>query len=534
MSEDKSTVSTGESETVPMLDAPARRRAEKRLHSVVGMLLAAFILAQLNYLAFRHFTTWDLTSDSRYTLSERSVVLLSELESPLSITVLLSEGEPQLEDLRQLLDRYAAESDRLRVRFIDPHREPTEARQIADAENIQLSANGEGQTLSEVAVVIRLGATSQKIMREDLLQVTESSNVNVLAERAISGAILALVEGHETLVCATTGRGEWSLTGGQRALVFLRDELARENTTVQSLNTLTDIPAECDAVFVLGPQRAVSPEEGASLVSYAESGGRVLLALDPIIERGRVAPSGFEEALALVGVNVDETIYLEPEPNLRIGSDPTDRLLVLPQPHAITMPALQRGGPFVVSLARTVRGEGEDVVPLFEGSALSFGESDLEQLLRDAELVPGDDDVPGPVTLGVVREFQVDLPAHEHGEAEEEASDSDEESPDSHAELHGSENVSTTPGRLVVIGDSDWLSDAFTSGGSFSNFDVARAVVAYLTERDVLLSIPVRRNSLRAVVMSQEDLSSVWRRVVIYLPAAVLLFGIAVLWSRRQ
>ena len=56
----------------------------------------------------------------------------------------------------------------------------------------------------------------------------------------------------------------------------------------------SELPKECDAIFVLGPVKAFSQDESAALKRYLEAGGNLLLALDPVIDGEQIAPTGLE------------------------------------------------------------------------------------------------------------------------------------------------------------------------------------------------------------------------------------------------
>lgn len=496
-------ISGGPSGRGEALDEAATERSKGRFHSFIGLILSVWIVLMVNFLAFRHYERWDWTTESRYTLSDRTLQVVHGLDRDVEIVLLLSDGEEQFDDVRELLQRYASESTRLRIREVDPDRNPAEARRLAQRYDIRLQADGEGTTLAEVAALVISGERRWKVTRDDLIRVgmgeSGDAQVDIQAERAVTGAIVEMVEGRTTKVCETTGHGEWSIGAGERSLTFLKAELERENTEVVPMSG-AEVPSECDAVFVLGPQRAFRDEEAAGLVEYVQGGGHLLLALDPLVTREGVQPSGFEDALAQVGVRLDSAIVIEPDPRRTLSPDPTDRILFAVQPHAVTMPALTRGGPFLVSLAQSVRGEGEDVMPLFEGSADSFAKVDLSALL-DADVEPGNGDIDGPANVGVARVF----PSEDESE-----------------------------GRLLVFGDSDWMSDMLLSEPSFANVDIVMAATGWLTERDSLVAVPPRTSRMRAVVMSDADVSGVWRRVMVFLPGAMLLLGFAVWWSRRQ
>lgn len=486
------------------LDAAATARSRGRFHSLIGLILSVWIVLMVNFLAFRHYERWDWTTESRYTLSDRTLQVVHGLDRDVEIVLLLSDGEEQFDDVRELLQRYASESTRLRVREVDPDRDPSETRRLAQRYDIRLQADGEGTTLAEVAALVISGERRWKVTRDDLIRVgmgeSGDAQVDIQAERAVTGAIVEMVEGRTTQVCATTGHGEWTIGAGERSLSYLKLELERENTEVVLLSG-GDVPSECDAVFVLGPQRSFLQEDAESLLDYVQSGGHMLLAFDPLIStEGELLPTGFEESLAEVGVRLDSAIVIEPDPRRTLSSDPTDRILFALQPHVVTIPALSRGGPFLVNLAQSVRGEGEDVITLVEGSAESFAKVDLRALL-DADIEPGNSDIEGPASVAVARAF----PSEDESE-----------------------------GRLLVFGDSDWLSDMILSEPSFANKDIAMAATGWLTERDSLVAVPPRTSRMRAVVMSEADVSGVWRRVMVFLPGAMLLLGFAVWWSRRQ
>ncbi|MEM1418573.1 MAG: hypothetical protein AAGH15_27005, partial [Myxococcota bacterium] len=97
----------------------------------------------------------------------------------------------------------------------------------------------------------------------------------------------------------------------------------------------------------------------------------------------------------------------------------------------------------------------------------------------------------------------------------------------------GSEDESRG-GRIVVVGDSDWLRPAFVNDPQFANFDFLTGALAWLVDRKALAAIPPRQSPLAAVRMSPSDLDGVRWRIFVFLPGAVALLGFAVAWSRRR
>ncbi len=505
------------SEQTPSAEEEAQTRllASRRMHSLIGAMLVTLIVFEVNYLSYRHFERYDWTQDERFTLSQRTEEVLRDLEADVRIVLLLSDAEPNFEDVRELVDRYRSKSTRVAVEFVDPDKDPGGARRAAELYDIELGVASTGESIADVAAVVVSGAERWKITRDDLFEVdfdqfdeTEGPKVDVKAERALTGAIVQVTEGEATRICLTSGRGEWSFSG-ERSLYVLREELERENLEVEDLPAvgMRSVPETCDAVFVLGPQRAFAEEEARVLIDWVKTGGSLLLALDPILTRDEVQPSGFEEPAEDLGIRIDRTVLLEMDPRYVLRGDPTDLIRVMNYgEHETTGPLRATGGSVAMSLLRSVRPtEGSTATALLLSSEMAYGETDIGGLIADRDVEPDADDMRGPISLAVASE----------------------------AATAGVE-PGQRPGRIVVVGDSDWLEPAFIIEPQFANLDFLMSVTGFVTQRDALISIPPRRSNLQAVVMSEADVSGVALRIFGLLPLAILLLGVAVWWSRRQ
>ena len=492
-----------------------RLLASRRMHSLIGAMLVTLIVFEVNYLSYRHFERFDWTQDARFTLSERTEEVLRGLEADVRIVLLLSDAEPNFEDVRELVDRYRSKTTRVQVEYVDPDKDPGAARRAAELYDIELGVASTGESFADVAAVVVSGSERWKITRDDLFEIdfdqfdeTEGPKVDVKAERALTGAIVQVTEGEATKICLTSGRGEWSLSG-ERSLYVLREELERENLAVEDLPGvgMREVPESCDAVFVLGPQRAFAPDEARVLIDWVKTGGNVLLALDPILTRDAVEPTGFEDAAEDLGVLIDRTVLLEMDSRYVLRGDPTDLIRVLNfGEHETTGPLRMTGGGVAMALLRSVRPtEGSTATPLLFSSEAAYAETDIGGLIADRDVEPDPDDLSGPISLAVAVEALT--PGTEPG---------------------------ARPGRLVVVGDSDWLEPTFLVEPQFGNLDLLMSITGFATQRDALISIPPHRSNLQAVVMSEADVSGVALRIFGLLPLAIVLLGVAVWWSRRQ
>jgi len=475
------------------------------------MLLLVIVL-MANYLAFRHYQRWDWTRDGLFTLSERSVAVVQALDAPLDVYLFLGASEPQHDEVRELLDRYRAESAQIQLHEVDPDRQQAEYRVLADRFHL---AQGEA---SDVAVLVKRGESIWKVTRDDLRDVDMSSmgdasgpTIDVKFEQAITGAILQVTEGRSTKLCLTAGHGEWAIGGaGDRDFSAVRDSLQRDNVEVETVATLdeTTMPEGCDAVWVVGPLRPFSDREVALIDGYVQAGGNLLLALDPVLRDQRVQPTGFEHLLNGWGVRVDSDIALEREPRHRLTESPMSMILVNQFGESEIMARIAlMGSPVVVHIARSVRptGDAEGVQSILTGTDQSYGAVDLTPLASDLQPEPGPDDVAGPISFGVA----LTRPAE------------------------SSEGADATGRRVVVLGDADFLQPQLLREPQFANIDMLGALTGWLTERQELISIAPRRRNANSVIMSEADLTGVLVRVLGLIPLALMLLGFSVWWSRR-
>lgn len=500
-----------------------RRRTSARVIAVVNTALLAAIALMINYLAFRHYERWDWTEESIFTLSERSERVLAELSQPVEIWVLVGEAEPEHAEIRNLLERYAAESARITVRYVDPFRDPGAYADVVrrfDLRVGQRAVRGSDELVptADVAVVVASGARHWEIGREDLVRHEFDDDddgrvtLNVETERAITGAILEVTEGRPTKVCFTTGHGEIGLDEG---LAELRAELRRENLEHETLSTrgLDAIPATCDAVIVMGPELAFVEQEAELLRDYVRGGGNLLVALDPVPDRDRrrVLATGLERVLRDFGVRVGDDIVVEPSPAALPAGQGHPVVLYLVGDfgqHAITEPFRRGGLPLAIAEARSVQPIGESAHVLLRTSPQSYAERDLSSFAQGEIGEPGADDLAGPVPLGVATEVEVT------GREE-------------------NDERKRTGGRVVVLGDASMFTSQLLAAPSVMNLPFAGAVIGWLTEREAMISIPPR--SIEQPAMPSEvDVGNLFFRVVVLIPLAFVFLGIAVFWNRRS
>ena len=119
-----------------------------------------------------------------------------------------------------------------------------------------------------------------------------------------------------------TGHGEASIESGggpaDRSLAVLAEALTRENIEAADTTLLgAAFPEDADVLAIIGPTRAFTEAEIETLDAYLDGGGRLLVALDPLIEpAGTMRSTRLEDFLAGRGVGVNDDLVVDPSRRL--------------------------------------------------------------------------------------------------------------------------------------------------------------------------------------------------------------------------
>jgi ABC-type uncharacterized transport system involved in gliding motility auxiliary subunit len=498
--------------------------------SALTTVFVIALYALVNYLAFRHYERFDVTSDRVYTLSDRTKAILRGLDRDIDVYVFVSRGERSFRDIDELIARYQAESPRLRVRHVDPERDPAQFRVLAQRHGVGgLQDLQTGELSADVDLLVVAGDKHWKITRDDLVEFDldsldeddpSTAKTKVKSEQALTGAIVQVTSGRDTTICVTKGHGEWSLEGGgETSLAGLRDELRRDNIALEEFVTrgLDAVPSRCDAVLVIGPRTAFSEAEATMLLGYVRGGGNLLVTADPLVRRDAFESTGLEGALRELGVLLDDDVVLERDRAALAPGAPLGFFLVTRYGEHPTVRGLGRlEAPTAMLLARSVRpAEGSRAEPLLTTSPEAYGEGSLAELGGAVSPEKNGADLGGPLPVAVAVEARAGERAGEGDERPGEAGRS-------------------RGGRVVVVGSSQWLMADFLNRDDVANRDLASALVGWLVEREALIEIAPRRVRARSVTMTDEDVTSLLFKVLVLLPLAVFFLGVAVWWTRRS
>lgn len=313
-------------------------------------------------------------------------------------------------------------------------------------------------------------------------------------EEALSTALEKLARAETRWVTYFSGRGERDLLGGASYdLGKLGAQLQRQGFKLHRLgiDEAGAIPAE-SALLVLAPAREGMPAEQADAVlRYVEGGGNLLWLAEP------GAAGGLEALAQTLGVRFEPGVVVDPTTGVLgiahpafvpVSAYPTHPVtanlkLVTVFPHAVGIAWSQPEGWQTRGILSTGLRAWSETGPL-------QGELGFD----DAR------DVSGPLDIGIAMQRTL-------GDGEDRQQ------------------------RVIVIGDGDFLSNAYLGNGS--NLDLASNAFNWLAEDEALIDIPVR--SAPDVAFEMSRTGAVLLRIGVMFALPVLLLGSGLLvWHRRR
>ncbi len=451
------------------------------------VLMVATIFSLVLYMSEKAPLRWDHSESQMHSLSEQGQAIVEQVPRGLDIEVLafyVSLGdrtqESQRQTFRSLTEAVRAIRPEVHIELIDPETHPARA--------------SVAQVNSNATVIVTVTPKDGGEARSERL-----SNPD---EGALVNALLRLGSGERPAIYTITGHGESSLTGqGAQGLSVLARRLDELGFAVSELDTLrgADIPANTRLLILAGPLVPLTESEAQDIRRWVEAGGALLVCSEPRLPGDgpdRTGATGLEEALAAWGLQAMDNIIFDEVMRRALG-DATFPISERFAMHEITR---ELRLPLVLGTARSLRAvedssSGAEVSVLATTSEAAWGESRL-----DAETYsPDQDDELGPVVLALAAE----LPAVD----------------------------SAKPGRVVLVGDRDWLSDGLLA--EFGNLDFATRVIGHLSRRDEVVQIPPLGITSGTLDMTflQELLAIL--TAVLLVPGSLLLAA-GVIWGWRK
>ncbi len=453
----------------------ATLRTQLNIQKWLFTLLLLIAIGMLAWLSLQFHWQADWTANQRNSLSQSSIALLDTLPGEVQVRVYARDDEQLHAAVKEILQRYQRVKDDFHYRIINPDLD------IALAQSDDIERYGQ--------IVIYYKGQREVI-----------SN---LSEQAISSALLRLSRGDSKTVVFLYGHGERDPTQqDNRGYSRLAQQMRAKGFHLQQHNLLNGpLPEDTRVLVIAAPQTVILPGEYEQIANYLEAGGNLLWLADPGDVKGLQALTTTLGIKLLPGTVVDNNVNLRK--TLRIEHPAIIPVLEY-YPHAITEDIRYN------TLFPTAR--GVDIDPTvkrgWQASVLwrSFERSWSETAPLQDEIVfsAEDGDIAGPVPLAVALEKPLASDAPQAQKASQ---------------------------RVVVIGDSDFLGNAWL--GSGANLLLAGNVFNWLTGDDDLIAIDIKNAPDLQLQLDDFEVLLIGAGFLLVLPLTLLTAG-GLVWYRRR
>jgi hypothetical protein len=493
--------------------------------SLVGIVAAMILGVVVNVVAARHYKRWDWTKSKRYTLSAATLTTLHDLHEPVDLWLLMGAADPLEQSVKQLLVAYRAETDALVVHTIDPDRDTAALEDVRKRFKIDTGRTEDGHVVTDAVMVVSKGDKHWFVGASDMVSLssTDDGKVQPREEQAITAAIRNVLGGDKTKLCFTAGHGELELgDASEQGLNFLGDILQKDNYDTATVDTSEPDAHEpfkgCAVVVIAGARGPFTKEEANRLRTYLLEGGSLFLALSPINAQtatGMAAP-GLDDALSPFGIGLDDDLVFELDPKLAIPESRGIRFFAQAKTHPVTAglvhdDAMPHEVPRVMlNFARSlhhVAPEGSTpAVDLLASSDKSYGVVNINGA-ADWTDIPDKKphDLSGPLVLAMASERPKGSPTAPHGP------------------------------RVVVVGTGsvvirrNWAEPLPLRGAAL----LTESAISWLASKPAILDVQAKDTVAAGIRITEDVRAEVYRYVLVFMPLAALLLGLAVGLRRR-
>lgn len=444
------------------------------------VLMLAGLLASVDALRDREGLI-DVTSDRRHSLSEASIEALSLLDGPVQITAFAGQNSRLRAPIRQFLDPWLRHSDRLDLQFLDPVEHLPLIR--------QLDIRSDGELL---------------ISHQD-----QQETLRLLNDHDLTQLLIRLSRQTPRFVSYASGSGEGDFRG-QANFDFglLGSAMSQRGIVLAPIDLLLNpvLPDNLGVLIVPPARGGLMPGVADEVVHYLERGGNLMLLQDPepirlsqqTQETGTLA--AYQPILDALGVSVLPGRVIDMNPSAASGDSPLN-VLIQRYPdtditRAFRLPSLLPDSLAFEQPCQTDPTATATFVcqPILQTQPASWTETGA---LSGAIGFDADaDEQRGPLTVGLAL---------------------------TRLREDGSQQ------RVLVIGDSDFLSNRFIANGG--NLDLGLRMIEWLSDQGDQLMVAARIEPAQGFAWSSSRVG--WMAVIMMLLVPMLVVLSGVLMVRR-
>lgn len=451
--------------------------------TVVSMIVIVIVLV-VNMLISQMNIQFDLSTQGMFTLTKESKDMIKALKDDITIYYMVEAGNEK-DVYQKIAEQYDTLSDHISLESKDPVLYPA----FAKEHNIE-----EVVDQDSFIVVNNTNGRAKYIPSSDLLEQTmdyqtyQTQVTGIDVEGQLSSAIQYVTMEELPLIYLVSGHGE------EEVGKAFGESMEKMNVTTKKLQTATisEIPEDCDILFINAPDTDFKEEEVTMIKDYLAAGGNVIITLDAMA--GKL--SNLESIINYYGIDVVNGLVVEGDTNHHASNYPHFLVPTIDN-HVITKSASKSRilvfMPYSLGLkeAETKRSSLKLEPLLFTtNSAYAKGEGN-EAITKE------EGDIEGPFNLGML----------------------------------SSDTYNGVTSNLVVYSSGLMFSDDMAG---YANMNILSGTVGYMEGDQAPLSIPSKSTAAARIQITQQKAIFWGGVVVIFLPVAILVTGIVVSVRRRK
>lgn len=290
------------------------KKIKQKANFYITVLIVIGIIAVVNFFAYQIFFRIDLTQNKDYSISKVSKKTVGELDDLVNIKLYFSDNLPtQYITLRQevgdILDEYKNYSNgNIRIEFVDIKDDDATKRELYMLGIPQLQFNVLEKDKYQV-VTGYLGMVVQYGDKKEVIPVVENTRS---LEYQVTMAIKKATGKVKTVVGFVTSNGSFDLDND----ISSASKKIKELYNVSEFDLSGEIPDGINTLIIVGAKDKFNEEQIKKIDKFVAHGGSLLVAIDGVVVGDSLSTSsndlGLERIFDGYGVKLNHDLVLDP------------------------------------------------------------------------------------------------------------------------------------------------------------------------------------------------------------------------------
>lgn len=441
-------------------------RTSKRFYSeIITLFLTFMILVFASYLIYKNPYEIDISSQKINSLSEQTKTIIKKVNHPIQLKLFAKRD--QWEAILAIVSLYSANNSMIKIEAIDVETNPHLVKSY---------------TVKDFPTII----------------VEDEKNkipVKVMDELNLTNAFLKVMEEKNYHLIYSTGHGELDLNEyGDSGGSFLREMMKNSHYHLEEyhLAKMSKLPDDTDLLMIIGPTEGFLDQEIQIIDQYLQSGGKLLIALNPDFKGDRLIK--LRALLQKWGVKINNDIVVDQLSTVH-GADATIPIVEKYASQHRLMKDFKGTTIFPMTASlELVSNEKEmsgEVLVASSPFPASWAEKNLEAV-KKGKATFDNKDTKGPIPLAVIA-----------------------------AETGLTDELKT---KILAFANSSFILNGYASQGP--NFNLFLNGIGWLIGSEGLISLNRPMLTNERIMMSSYQLATIFYFSVIFLPIVCLILSI--------